>query len=649
MNWFILTIGIINLVFAIFALVKIPKTNFLRNYFTIFAFITSLWLFSNYILVLNRSFIFYKIAYSFGSMMMASALVLITSFFNRKRLTWVGLSSIYLIGIVFAGLTLANDIFIKYNPQLPNNVEYTKLFILYLSYFLVSLVYCLTIMFMSLRKFKGIIKNQSKYIFIGVLMFGLFSFTMSFLLPNIGFPEFINFDTCGSLFFVGFTGYAIFRYQLMDVSVVIKRSSIYALMIFFVTATYLAVIFAFENIFRDYLGLNSLLPRIVASIVLALTFLPIRNFFEKFIDKIFFKTKYEYTVALKKFSDELVKVLDLRELMDTIIFNISHTLNVDHIILLLYDHKSKMYKPKAYLGVGKPIRHISLSHRHKLISWLKANRSIAIRSRFYTENGHYNRDYHIIYKQMTMFKSEIGLPLIFNNEMIGILTLSEKKNGELYSTEDLNLLGSFANEAAIAFSNAIAYDNLKKTYIGTIEAFVKAIEAKDIYTRGHSERVLKISMAIATEMGLPREQIDTLRYASILHDVGKIAIEDRILNKQGALDTFEYEVIKQHPIIGANIVSTISFLSEAIDVVKHHHEHFNGNGYPSGLKADNIPLLSRIISVADTFDAITSNRLYRQAVDNSLAVEEISRCSESQFDPFVVEAFVSAYRKNRIS
>jgi putative nucleotidyltransferase with HDIG domain len=227
--------------------------------------------------------------------------------------------------------------------------------------------------------------------------------------------------------------------------------------------------------------------------------------------------------------------------------------------------------------------------------------------------------------------------------------LSEKKNGELYSTDDLNLLGSFANEAAIAFSNAIAYDNLKKTYIGTIEAFAKAIEAKDIYTRGHSERVLKISMAIATEMGLPRDQIETLRYASILHDVGKIAIEDRILNKQGSLDTFEYEVIKQHPIVGANIVSTISFLNEAIDVVKHHHERYDGTGYPAGLKAENIPLLSRIISVADAFDAITSNRLYRQAVENNMAVEEISRCSEGQFDPGVVDAFLSAYGKNKIA
>lgn len=435
----------------------------------------------------------------------------------------------------------------------------------------------------------------------------------------------------------------------MDISVVIRKSTVYAFLIFFVTASYLSIIFLFENAFRDYLSINSLLPRIIASVFLAITFLPIRNLLERAVDKLFFRTKYEYSRALRKFSDELIKVLDLRELMDTIIFNISHTLNVEHIILLLQDQKDKKYRPKAYLSIGKPIRHIALSNRHKLICWLKANRSIAIRSRFFTENGHFNRDYNIIYQQLTMFKAELCIPLIFNNDIIGILTLSGKKSGELYTSEDLNLLGMFGNEAAIAFSNAIAYDNLKKTYLGTIEAFAKAIEAKDIYTRGHSERVLKISMAIAAEMGLTREQMNVLHYASILHDVGKIAIEDRILNKPGRLDHEEYELVKQHPIIGANIVSTVSFLNEAIEVVRHHHERFDGTGYPAGLKGDKIPVLSRIISVADAFDAITSNRLYREALRHEHALEEIRNSSHSQFDPEVVEAFISAYQKRRIA
>lgn len=649
MQWIILGAAIINLFMTFFTIIRTPRENFLKSYFSIFAVITSLWLVSNFIYVSTDIFFIYKLDYAIGSLMAVSGTLLIIAFSMQRKVPLPAVLGLYSLGMVFAVLSFIDGVFYIHNPAVAGSIQYTHLFTAYSVYFFSALLYILFRMFFCLRKFKGIKKSQARYIFTGVLLFGSFSFLVSFFLPMFHINTFTAIDTCGSLFFVGFTSYAILRYQLMDISFVLKKSTVYAILIFIVTAIYLSVIFASESMFGSFLGINSLWPRIIASVILALTFLPIRNFLEKFIDRLFFKTKYEYTVALKKFSDELVKVLDLRELMDTIIFNISHTLNVDHIILLLYDLKSKMYKPKAYLGVGKPIRHISLSGRHKLISWLKANRSIAIRNRFQTDTGNYNRDYGIIYKQMVMFKAELSLPLIFNNEMIGVLTLSEKKNGELYSTEDLNLLGSFANEAAIAFSNAIAYDNLKKTYLGTIEAFAKAIEAKDIYTRGHSERVLRISMAIATEMGISRDQIEVLRYASILHDVGKIAIEDRILNKQGSLDNFEYEVIKQHPIVGANIVSTISFLNEAIDVVKHHHERYDGTGYPSGLKGENIPLLSRIISVADTFDAITSTRLYRQAVDNMIALEEINRCSEGQFDPEVVRAFVSAYNKNKIA
>lgn len=184
-----------------------------------------------------------------------------------------------------------------------------------------------------------------------------------------------------------------------------------------------------------------------------------------------------------------------------------------------------------------------------------------------------------------------------------------------------------------------------------VRSFYLAVEMKDSYTAGHTERVAGYALAIYDEMGADYKRLlprDDVRYAGLLHDIGKVAIPDHILQKEGKLTTEEYERIKLHPTIGADMVEQIESLAHVSPAVRYHHERWDGRGYPQQLKGEEIPLIARILGVADTFDAMISTRSYRQAVSPREAYEEILRCSYTQFDPKVVQFFKKAYEKGTL-
>ena len=185
------------------------------------------------------------------------------------------------------------------------------------------------------------------------------------------------------------------------------------------------------------------------------------------------------------------------------------------------------------------------------------------------------------------------------------------------------------------------YDSLRFTYMRTIKALIEAIETKDHYTRNHSERVTRYAVFIAQELGLQVKEIEVLRDACSLHDIGKIGIEDRILNKEGPLMEEEWEHVKLHPVKGAQILEPLTFLEDVILIVRQHHERYDGTGYPDKLKGEEISLGARIVSVVDAYEAMTSARSYRmQPLSKEEAVAEIRRQSGKQFDSKVVEVFL---------
>jgi putative nucleotidyltransferase with HDIG domain len=192
------------------------------------------------------------------------------------------------------------------------------------------------------------------------------------------------------------------------------------------------------------------------------------------------------------------------------------------------------------------------------------------------------------------------------------------------------------------------YDrNMRGLFISTIKSLAAAIDAKDPYTRGHSDRVARFSLAIAREMRLEKESLERVQIAALLHDVGKIGIDDAVLRKPDRLTDEEFAVIKRHPAMGANIMAPIKQLKDIIPGMRHHHESFDGNGYPDGLAGAEIPLIARIIAVADTFDAMTSDRLYQKAMDDDFVIKTVMRLSGTRYDPKVVQAFLTAHPKMR--
>ena len=184
-------------------------------------------------------------------------------------------------------------------------------------------------------------------------------------------------------------------------------------------------------------------------------------------------------------------------------------------------------------------------------------------------------------------------------------------------------------------------DELEKAYLDTIGILRQTVEAKDPYTRGHSDRVSEYSVLIGKEMGLDDATLHTLKIGGLFHDIGKIGIPDSILLKESKLDDEEYSQIKNHPAIGVHMLGDAEIFKDIIPIVKHHHERFDGRGYPSQLSGNEIPLIARIAAVADTFDAMTSKRIYRDALPIEVVIQEIEKCSGSQFDPEISNIFLS--------
>ncbi|WP_414151263.1 HD-GYP domain-containing protein [Acetobacterium carbinolicum] len=186
----------------------------------------------------------------------------------------------------------------------------------------------------------------------------------------------------------------------------------------------------------------------------------------------------------------------------------------------------------------------------------------------------------------------------------------------------------------------LSLKRLDDSYLNTVFALSNAVDARDPYTAGHSERVSKIAILLSRELKMTEENLKILEYAGLFHDIGKIGIPDHILNKNGKLTDEEYEVIKQHPDIGINILSNVGFLAGALLIIRYHHERFSGNGYPCGIKGEEIPLGSRILAIADTYDAMTTDRPYRQRFSHDAAVAEIQKNSGTQFDDKLVDVFM---------
>lgn len=242
-------------------------------------------------------------------------------------------------------------------------------------------------------------------------------------------------------------------------------------------------------------------------------------------------------------------------------------------------------------------------------------------------------------------KTAICVPLKIGEGVVGVLSINNKTGDRMFTSHDLKILTAIAAHAAVAIERNKLYEQLVSTNIRTIQVLALALDVRDSYTRYHAERTVEYVKKIGEQIGLPEKEINILEYAATLHDIGKIGIPDEILNKPSPLTQEEFEIIKKHVNISEEIISPIEFLQEAVPIIYHHHERYDGKGYPLGLKGEEIPIGARILCVVDAFEAMVTDRPYRKALSIKEAVEELKRWSGIQFDPKIVEIFLQILRK----
>lgn len=263
--------------------------------------------------------------------------------------------------------------------------------------------------------------------------------------------------------------------------------------------------------------------------------------------------------------------------------------------------------------------------------------------------------------QMELLDAVVCIPSYFRDELLGLLLLGKKENNKKFVDEELDFFVALNANVAMAIRNAQLFKELEyeldrkhQLFIRTTIALAAAIEAKDDYTHGHTSRVATLSMEIVQRMGARDKKtfdskfLENLHISSLLHDIGKIGVPEHILNKKGSLTLGERNRIKEHPMIGVNILKSIKELECAVSGVRSHHERFDGFGYPEGLKGNQIPLIASIITVADSFDAMSTDRPYRAALDKADIVKEFRSLSGRQFSPAVTDTFLELCQEGRI-
>ncbi len=245
-------------------------------------------------------------------------------------------------------------------------------------------------------------------------------------------------------------------------------------------------------------------------------------------------------------------------------------------------------------------------------------------------------------------RSFLILPIFLKERLSGIITMGYIDR-QTQDEDDFIYARQLADQVAVALSNAGMIEELKDINWGILKTLSRMIDAKSPWTAGHSERVTALALEIGKTLCLTEKELDCLRRAGLLHDIGKIGILDSLLDKAGKLSDKEFDVIKKHSVTGADILEPISQFSELISPIRHHHERFDGKGYPDGLKRYEIPLFARILAIADTFDAMTSDRPYRRALEKEYAIAEIKKFAGTQFDPTIVEAFTQGVRSTLLT
>jgi putative nucleotidyltransferase with HDIG domain len=340
--------------------------------------------------------------------------------------------------------------------------------------------------------------------------------------------------------------------------------------------------------------------------------------------------------GLFEINKTIISTMDLRKVLMSIVKAAASTMGVKKCAIRLLDEKgktlvmttscglSKEYLKKTEIKVGKSIvGRVAKQKKPMFVSDVDIDTRLEDPIRAKKEN----------------IASLLSVPLIFQNRVLGTITIYSSRPHK-YTKDEIALLSNLADQAAIAIENIRLFVLRREGIISITQSLAETIEAKDSYTRGHSERVARYAVAIANKLRLSKKRLRDIYLAGLFHDIGKIGVSENILLKPGVLTLEEFNDMKKHPSISVRILAPIDFPKQIIPTVHQHHERMDGKGYPQGISGKDITLDARIIEVADAYEAMTSDRPYRKALSKSDAIMELRRCAGMQFDPKIVEVFI---------
>jgi HD-GYP domain-containing protein (c-di-GMP phosphodiesterase class II) len=354
------------------------------------------------------------------------------------------------------------------------------------------------------------------------------------------------------------------------------------------------------------------------------------------------KKKVDQLTSLDACSKATTSILETDRLLDVVMSLVTNIMEFDRALIMLVDEQGKRLVTAKVAGGDERSKEKLLDYS---ISLDRTNNILArvVASGIAQTVG--DVDHSILRKDNIILKnfkpeSFVAIPLITRNKVIGVMAAERVQGLENFTSNDLDYVMNFCNQIAISLDNARLIEHMKGSFVSSILSLAQALEAKDSYTRGHSNRVATYATIAARHMGMHEDQVDTIRLMALMHDVGKIGIPDSIINKPSELTYQEFMAIKRHPLVSVRIIEPLLTNRRELRHIKSHHERFDGFGYPEGLAGEEIPIEARVIAVADSFDAMTTSRPYRKSLDRIAALEEIIRNRGTQFCPAVADIFV---------
>jgi HD-GYP domain-containing protein (c-di-GMP phosphodiesterase class II) len=587
----------------------------------------------------------------------------------------------YILAACFSLLNLTPYLVKGISFKLGMNLAEPGIFYMFFIIFFITYpAYAHYLIYRSFSKLSDIGKRQIRYVTIAG-MSGLSGGSLIFFsvygvnIPFLG-PMALYFVAASNLF----VAIATYTVRLMGFEIIKRRTLIFSTLYGVIVGGFVACIFILQNFLSVNFNLNRWALPVAALFILTIFIRPLEQFLAKATDTFLYQRGYDYMLALKSIAKGMTLIGDTKKLLKLMVRFMSREIRVTGCAIYIFNKTANAYLREVYRGFTSQSILNRMDAESPFVKWLiEKKEPVSYESivgwiqgeRVFPQRLMLKRTLDQIRVAMEKMGAVLCIPSFLRGEMIGFIALGSKLSGNIYTKDDFSFLVTLANSAAIAFENARMHEELNERikrletlykeehtlFLDAASAFSYAIDAKNGYAHAHALKSSAYAIATTKELEklLPYVNFnesfyETLRIASLLHDVGKIGIPDSILKKQSRLTLAEEEKLKEHVIIGQRILKPIREIEDSFDIIRHHHENFDGTGYPDGLKGNEIPMASRIIAVCNAYDSMVNGRYHKKPVTKEAALKELEDKKGSQFDPVVVDAFIRglADPKNKV-